>query len=173
MSRSGIYGDTRLCTGIFGEADLRPGAAAEPVLEAHSAASANFRGIRSAFPSDLNETFLAGYALLGKHGLSYDNYSPDFHRLPTLARLAQAHPEVPVIVNHLGGRIDPDAPAVSVCTALEQRRNGQLLRVRAAASDARFRPGTPPSGQATAGLLLNGSSGRMVAGLNRTDAATE
>ena len=71
------------------------------------------------------------------------------------------------------GWIDPDAPAVSVCTALEQRRNGQLLRVRAAASDARFRPGTPPSGQATAGLLLNGSSGRMVAGLNRTDAATE
>ena len=71
------------------------------------------------------------------------------------------------------GWIDPDAPAVSVCTALEQRRNGQLLRVRAAASDARFRAGTPPSGQATAGLLLNGSSGRMVAGLNRTDAATE
>ena len=71
------------------------------------------------------------------------------------------------------GWIDPDAPAVSVCTALEQRRNGQLLRVRAAASDARFRAGTSPSGQATAGLLLNGSSGRMVAGLNRTDAATE
>ncbi|MDG1234474.1 MAG: hypothetical protein P8P91_19605, partial [Pseudomonadales bacterium] len=54
MSRSGIYGSTRLCTGIFGSADLRAGAGVEPVLEAHLAASANFRGIRTAFPSDLN-----------------------------------------------------------------------------------------------------------------------
>ena len=109
MSRSGTYGATRLCTGIFGSADLRPGRAAEAVLLAHMAASANFRGIRSGFPSDLNPGFLEGYALLGRHGLSFDNYSPDFLRLPVLAKLADAHPEVPVIVNHLGGRIDPGA----------------------------------------------------------------
>lgn len=109
MSRSGLYGDTRLCTGIFGAADLRPGQAAEPVIQAHLAASPNFRGIRSAFPRDLNPKFLEGYALLGKHELGFDNYSPDYARLPDLAKLANIHPEVPVIVNHLGGRIDPDA----------------------------------------------------------------
>ena len=109
MSNSGIYGDRRLCTGIFGSADLRAGAAVERVLQAHMAASPNFRGIRSAFPSDLNDDFLAGYAMLAKHGLSFDNYSPDFERLPTLAKLAAEAPEVTVIVNHLGGKIDPDA----------------------------------------------------------------
>ncbi len=109
MSRSGLYGSSRLCTGIFSTADLTLGKAVEPVLEAHMAASANFRGIRSAFPPDLDAQFLEGYALLGKHGLSFDNYSPDYERLPALARLADAHPEVTIIVNHLGGRIDPDA----------------------------------------------------------------
>ena len=109
MSASGMYGEARLCTGIFGTADLRPGAAVRAVLEAHMAASPNFRGIRSAFPGDLNATFMAGYAVLADLGLAYDNYSPDFERLPTLGKLADAQPDVPVIVNHLGGRIDPDA----------------------------------------------------------------
>ena len=111
MSRSGIYGSTRLCSGIFGSADLRAGAGVEPVLEAHLAASANFRGIRTAFPSDLNQTYLDGFALLAKYNLSFDHYSPDFERLPTLAKLAAAHPEVPVIVNHFGGTVDLDADA--------------------------------------------------------------
>jgi len=53
MSRSGLYGPTRLCTGIFSTADLRLGAGVEAVLTSHLAASSNFRGIRSAFPSDL------------------------------------------------------------------------------------------------------------------------
>jgi L-fuconolactonase len=111
MSNSGLYGKTRLCAGIFSSADLRVGAEAEPVLQAHMAASPNFRGIRTGFPSDLNESFLEGYALLGKHNLSYDNWSPDFDRLATLAKLAKANTDVTVIVNHLGGKIDPDAPA--------------------------------------------------------------
>ena len=109
MSRSRKYGSARLCTGIFSTADLRVGANTESVLEAHLAASPNFRGIRSPFPSDLNAQFQEGYALLGKHNLCFDNYSPDYERLPTLAGLANAHPEVPIIVNHLGGKIDPDA----------------------------------------------------------------
>jgi predicted TIM-barrel fold metal-dependent hydrolase len=111
MSNSGIYGDVRLCAGIFGSADLRLGADVEPVLKAHLAASPNFRGVRTAFPSDLDATFLRGYALLAKHGLSFDNWSPDFERLPTLARLANANTDVTVIVNHLGGKVDPAAPA--------------------------------------------------------------
>ena len=71
------------------------------------------------------------------------------------------------------GWIDPNEPAVSFCTALQRRQRGQSLRLLAAASEAGFRAGTTPSGEATAGLLQRGSSGRMVAGLNRTDAATE
>ncbi len=109
MSRSGLYGPARLCTGIFSTADLRLGVGIEPVLMAHLQASPNFRGIRSAFPSDVNDTFLAGFALLEKFDLSYDNWSPDFTRLPRLAELANKCPGVTVIVNHLGGRIDPSA----------------------------------------------------------------
>ena len=108
MSNSGIYGPTRLCTGIFASADLRLGAEVEPVLKAHMAASANFKGIRTAFPADLNAAFMTGYSMLARHGLSFDNWSPNFDRLPTLARLADANTDVTVIVNHLGGRIDPD-----------------------------------------------------------------
>lgn len=141
MSNSGIYGDLRLCTGIFGSADLRLGAGVAPVLEAHMAASPNFRGIRTAFPADLDETFMRGYALLGKHGLSFDNWSPDFDRLPALARLADANTDVTVIVNHLGGRIDPDASpdmlarwragidAVARCSNTVMKCGGGQMRV--------------------------------------------
>lgn len=114
MSNSGIYGDTQLCAGIFGSADLRVGTAVEEVLQAHMAASPNFRGIRTAFPGDLNKEFLAGYAVLAKYQLSFDNYSPDITRLPTLAKLAAANTDIPVVVNHLGGTVDPNADADQV-----------------------------------------------------------
>ena len=141
MSRSGIYGETRLCAGIFSTADLRLGAAAEPILEAHLHASEYFRGIRSAFPSDLNETFLEGFALLGKHNLSYDNWSPNYLRLPRLADLANKFPEITVIVNHLGGRIDPAATdseiaewrrcidAVAACPNTVMKLGGAQMRI--------------------------------------------
>jgi len=141
MSRSGLYGPTRLCSGIFSTADLRLGAGAEAVLTSHLAASSNFRGIRSAFPSDLNETFLTGFALLEKYDLSYDNWSPDFTRLPRLADLANRYPGVTVIVNHLGGRIDPDADAdeikawrkaidaVAACPNAVMKLGGAQMRV--------------------------------------------
>lgn len=141
MSRSGIYGDTRLCTGIFGTADLRAGSAVEAVIEAHLAASPNFRGIRSAFPQDLNATFLEGYTVLAKHNLSFDNYSPDIERLPKLAELARSEPNVPIIVNHLGGRIDPDADpdsfarwrtcidAIAACPSAVMKVGGAQQRV--------------------------------------------
>lgn len=141
MSRSGLYGSTRLCTGIFSTADLRLGWGVESVLEAHLHASSNFRGIRSAFPSDLNETFLQGFALLEKYELSYDNWSPDFTRLPRLADLANEFPGVTVIVNHLGGRIDPNAndeeieawknaiDAVAACPNAVMKLGGAQMRV--------------------------------------------
>lgn len=114
MSRSGKYGDMRLCTGIFTSADLKLGKAVEPVLEAHIAASPNFRGIRFPLPAEIDARFEEGYEILGKLDLSYDNYSPDYERLPRLARLATAHPDVTIIVNHLGGKIDPDARPAAI-----------------------------------------------------------
>ena len=141
MSRSGLYGSTRLCTGIFSTADLRLGLGVEAVLEAHLQASSNFRGIRSAFPSDLNDTFLEGFSLLEKYDLSYDNWSPDFSRLPRLADLANKCPGVTVIVNHLGGRIDPEASeeeiaawqkaidSVAACSNTVMKLGGAQMRV--------------------------------------------
>ena len=141
MSRSGLYGSTRLCTGIFSTADLRLGSGVEAVLEAHLQASFNFRGIRSAFPSDLNDTFLKGFSLLEKYDLSYDNWSPDFSRLPRLADLANKCPGVTVIVNHLGGRIDPEASeeeiaawqkaidSVAACSNTVMKLGGAQMRV--------------------------------------------
>ena len=141
MSRSGIYGPTRLCTGIFCAADLRLGDQAAPVLEAHLHASEYFRGVRTAFPSDLNDEFLKGFALLEKYNLSYDNWSPDFTRLPRLADLADKFPGVTVIVNHLGGRIDPNADdaelgawksaidAVAACSNTVMKLGGAQMRV--------------------------------------------
>ena len=141
MSRSGLYGSTRLCTGIFSTADLRLGSNVEAVLEAHLQASSNFRGIRSAFPSDLNDTFLEGFSLLEKYDLSYDNWSPDFSRLPRLADLANKCPGVTVIVNHLGGRIDPEASeeeiaawqraidSVAACSNTVMKLGGAQMRV--------------------------------------------
>lgn len=141
MSRSGMYGPTRLCTGIFSAADLRLGDKAAPVLEAHLHASEYFRGVRTAFPSDLNDAFLKGFALLEKYNLSYDNWSPDFTRLPRLADLADTFPSVTVIVNHLGGRIDPAADeaelsawrsaidAVAACSNTVMKLGGAQMRV--------------------------------------------
>lgn len=120
MSNSGLYGDVELCAGIFSAADLRVGADVERVLQAHIHASSNFRGVRTAFPSDLNSEFLAGYNVLAKYNLSYDNWSPDYDRLPTLARLADSNTDVTVIVNHLGGKVDANASA----DELERWRNG-------------------------------------------------
>lgn len=141
MSRSGIYGDVELCAGIFSAADLRAGADVERVLQAHMQASDNFRGIRTAFPSDLNDDFMAGYNMLAKHNLSFDNWSPDYDRLPTLARLADANTDVTVIVNHLGGKIDANASddeitrwrqgidAVAACSNTVLKCGGAQMRV--------------------------------------------
>lgn len=42
-----------------------------------------------------------GYAALGRYGLSYDLRVPFWH-LGEAATLIEAHPEIPVVVNHLG-----------------------------------------------------------------------
>jgi predicted TIM-barrel fold metal-dependent hydrolase len=85
----------------------------DAVLEAH-AAYPHVRGIRqivnwhvnpmrSYNPSDvtLDDDWWRGFGRLGRHGLSFDLqcYAP---QMAGLAPLIQRHPDVPVIINHLG-----------------------------------------------------------------------
>jgi len=120
MCESGIYGDVRVCAGIVGFADLRRGADAGAVLDAHIAAgNGRFRGIRHIAtwdpdPEMLNPAytpaedmldsteFRAGIAELAKRDLSFDawNYFP---QIPKLTALARAFPTVPMVLNHCGG----------------------------------------------------------------------
>ncbi|HYF06485.1 MAG TPA: amidohydrolase family protein [Acetobacteraceae bacterium] len=120
MTESGVYGRVRVCAGIIGFADMMLGDAVRPVLEAHLAAgNGRFRGIRHIAtwdpdPAMLNPAytppegmmespaFRAGIATLGAMGLSYDAWIY-FHQIPRLTAVARAHPEVPIILDHVGG----------------------------------------------------------------------
>jgi L-fuconolactonase len=120
MFESGIYGDIAANAGIVGYADLTLGDAVQPVLEAHiAAAGGRFRGIRHIAtwdpdPAMLNpaytpaedmmdsSAFRAGFAALGRNGLSFDAWIY-FHQIPRLASLARAFPEIPIVLDHCGG----------------------------------------------------------------------
>jgi predicted TIM-barrel fold metal-dependent hydrolase len=113
-------GKPQVARGIVGYADLRRGAAARGVLEAHlQAGEGRFRGVRhlvtwdadpslvnplSAVPSGLllDREYRAGVAQLAPLGLSYDAWL-FFPQLPELFDLAKANPDTPIIVNHCGG----------------------------------------------------------------------
>ena len=97
---------------IISHAYMKLGAAVEEVLVGHLEAGRGlFRGIRSGFPQDLDARFLESFDVLARLDLTFDNFSFDYTRLPDLAKLADAYPGVPIIVNHLGGKIDPFATA--------------------------------------------------------------
>jgi predicted TIM-barrel fold metal-dependent hydrolase len=117
---SGIYGATRAAASIVGHANLNLGAAVEPVLEALRAASPNrFRGIRHAVTWDphpdientaahnrqgqlADEKFREGARVLARMGFSFDAWLY-FPQLPELADFARALPDLPIILNHMGG----------------------------------------------------------------------
>lgn len=110
----------RMCAAIVGHADLTLGAAVDEVLEAHLAASpTRFRGIRHSAAWEVDPAFVrvgprpgpgllrdagfrAGFARLARHGLSFDAwlYHP---QLDDLLDLAQAFPETPIVLDHVGG----------------------------------------------------------------------
>ncbi len=114
------HGDVAAVAGLVGFADLRLGPAVSRVLEVHLAASPNrFRGIRHSCTWDASPTvktatpgiprgmmfepsFRAGLATLKKYGLSFEAwlYHP---QLSEMAALARAVPDVPMILNHVGG----------------------------------------------------------------------
>lgn len=109
----------RVCEGIVGHVDLLLGDGATPVLEAHMAAGeGRFRGIRhvtarnEAFRASIvppppagmlaDKTVRTAYARLGQFGLSFDAWL--YHtQIDELADLARAFPDIPVILNHVGG----------------------------------------------------------------------
>ncbi len=120
MAASGRYGATRACAGIVGRADLALGAAVEPVLAAHVAAgNGRFRGIRHAAGWDASDqvrnshtnpppqlfrmpSFRQGFAKLRQFNLSFDVwlYHP---QLGDVVDLAQAFPDQPIVLDHVGG----------------------------------------------------------------------
>jgi len=116
-SASGLYGPCRAAAAIVGHADMKLGDRIEPVLEALRAASPNrFRGIRHIVTwhpdprVESRETegvlstpeFRAAGKILARMGLSFDTICC-WPQLPELAAFARAVPELPIILNHLGG----------------------------------------------------------------------
>jgi predicted TIM-barrel fold metal-dependent hydrolase len=127
MSASGGYGRLRACAGIVGHADLLLGAKVEDVLAAHiRVGGGRFRGIRhsSAWDADpevrpayhvpqglmQNAAFREGFAVLGRLGLTFDAwlYHP---QIGELAALARAFPDVPIVLDHVGGPLQIGAYA--------------------------------------------------------------
>jgi L-fuconolactonase len=118
LSASGIYGPVRACAGIVGYANLQLGDRVVPVLEAHIAAGGGrFCGIRNRAAHDADpevlgplkpaapglyasRSFRAGLRCLAPLGLSFDAWVLE-HQLPELVDLVRAHPETPIIVDHL------------------------------------------------------------------------
>lgn len=120
--RAEAIGRMRVAAAIVGAADLSAGAAIRPVLEAQIAAGeGRFRGIRSisAWHPDpasrgslatpppmllLDPGFRAGFAELAALGLSFDAWM--YHtQLAELRDLADAFPDTPIVLNHVGGAI--------------------------------------------------------------------
>jgi L-fuconolactonase len=120
MSASGIYGNLRACAGIVSHVDLRLGAKAGPVFDAQIAAgNGRFKGIRhqtgwDADPGIRNsrtdptpeltrdKVWREGFKELARRKLTFDAwlYHP---QLAEIAELADAFPDTPIVLNHVGG----------------------------------------------------------------------
>jgi predicted TIM-barrel fold metal-dependent hydrolase len=120
MSASGTFGRAKACDVMFGNVDLTLGRAVEPILEQHIAASGGrFRGVRisSGWHADekvgnvteqpnllIDPRVSEAAAVLSRMGLSLDCwlYHP---QLDEVAQLADAHPGLTIILNHVGSPI--------------------------------------------------------------------
>jgi L-fuconolactonase len=121
MSASGQFGATRVAAGIVGWADFLLGGAVEEVLAAHIAVGGGrFRGVRFSTgthddpairkhirrpqPEHLlaDTRVRAAFGKLAPLGLSFDCWLY-FHQLPDVVGLANAFPDTPIILNHVGG----------------------------------------------------------------------
>jgi L-fuconolactonase len=122
MSASGGYGKSRIAAGIVGTVDLRIGAAAGEVLDAHIAAGGGrFRGIRrGAFwhaspdidnhrtnPPEgllLREDFRIGFKELAPRRLSFEVWCAHT-QIGDAISLARAFPDTIIVLDHFGGPI--------------------------------------------------------------------
>lgn len=120
QSASGIYGKTKIANVMFGYADVRLGQGIREVLEAHNEASnGRFRGIRFLCNFDHHEeirngavavnhdmlrdsTVKAAINVLSDMGLTLDLYV-FFHQLDQVAEIAEANPNLTIVLNHCGG----------------------------------------------------------------------
>jgi L-fuconolactonase len=108
---------SRISSGIVGFADLTLGSGVMPVLEAHlEAGQGRFKGVRYSSTWDASPEirssstkgiladpgFRKGFACLKQYNLSFDAwlYHP---QLRDLVSLAQAFPDIPIILDHVGG----------------------------------------------------------------------
>jgi len=121
MSESGDYGPVRVCEGIVGRADIAAGDVVEEALDRHIAAGGSrFRGIRQSGAWDADARvlaptssspglyttpgFLRGARKLADRELVFDAWV--FHpQLPDVVSLADAVPELAIVVDHSGGPI--------------------------------------------------------------------
>lgn len=111
-----------LVSAIVGAADMLEGNAIGAVLDAHlEAGDGRFRGIRHSIAWDpdpdvlntarnpppgvlLSDRFGAGIAEVAKRGLIFETWGY-FHQLADLVPLARRHPELPIVIDHLGGPV--------------------------------------------------------------------
>jgi L-fuconolactonase len=120
MSNSGEYGSCQIAAGIIGTAELELGDAVGDILDAHVAAGGGrFRGIRTQATWDASEAvkngrnvlapgrfldrdFQRGFAQLGARNLSFEAWC--YHpQLADVIALANAFPNVQIILDHFGG----------------------------------------------------------------------
>ncbi len=117
MSASGQFGPTRACDVMFGNVDMTLGRAVRPLLEKHIEASGGrFRGVRYSTGWDADERIrnvapaehmltddavLAAAGVLAEMDLALDAwlYHP---QLDDVARLADAQPDLRIVLNHVG-----------------------------------------------------------------------
>ncbi len=123
MSESGHFGSTRICAAFVGGADLALGGAVDEVLDALELASGGrLRGVRAAAAWDadpgvnpgarpsaprgllLDGRFREGVARVAERNMVLDTWQ--YHpQLAELCSLADAFPDLPIVVNHCGGRL--------------------------------------------------------------------
>ena len=120
MSASGEFCSARACDVMFGNVDLTLGGAAEAVLEQHiEAAGGRFRGVRisSGWHDDggihnvadqpkllIDPRVDEAIAIVRRMGLSLDCWL--YHtQLDEVAQVADSHPELTIVLNHVGSPI--------------------------------------------------------------------
>ncbi len=150
MSESRLFGPTQICAAFIGAADFTLGAQVDEVLEALAIASGGrLRGIRGAVDWDgdaslsspvrpfapplllLDPQFREGVARLAARKLVYDAWQY-YPQLAELCSLADAFPDLPIVVNHCGGLLGIGAYAAAE----------NFTRWRASVADVARRPNT-------------------------------